>query len=426
MGNYGVKERMIARVLSKLPGVKRIVKNTYVLFNAAIYRKSYKYRKYGGTRFSDPKSSCFLKEGEESFFGYYDKCPMNNSGWVINHVTSSRTICPAKKGTIIKIVLYNIYSQERLDVGETTAFSWQQGSRTQWVGEHEILFNFFDEQSNSWKSKLYSLETRKIENVYDEPVQDAYGSHYILSLDYKRLNTLTVDYGYQDCGVYTHQELKDLNAVAISMIDCRNGDRKVLAFFKDIIAVDYKDEFKNAIHSVNHIMINKQGTSFIFIHRYYVNGIRKDRLMLCDFESFKVLSDFEMVSHCCWVNENTVYGYLRYKGKDGYYYIDVNSLDFKLNEKVLNLGLGDGHPSVYGDLIVFDTYPDRSRMQGLYLCNRKKNKVEQLLEVFQGTGFKESSRCDLHPRFANDGNIIFFDSVYEGKRRQYFININQG
>src|SRR5690606_37988576 len=175
--------------------------------------------------------------------------------------------------------------------------------------------------------------------------------------------------------------------------------------------------------TVNHVMINRSGSKLMFIHRYYVNGIRKDRLLVSDFKNLKVVADNDMVSHCCWYDENTIYGYLRHNDKDAYYFIDTTSLKFSINEEVNRLGLGDGHPSVYDNYIVFDTYPDRSRMQSLYIYDVKKNTVEKLLEVFQSPNYKDSSRCDLHPRFSINGDYVFFDSVFEGKRKQYYIKL---
>jgi len=422
--SYSVKERMVAKVLSKLPGLKRIVKNVYVLLNAAIYKKPYVFKK-DNPEISDPLPTCILDPNEESFFGYYDKCPVNKDGWVINHVSTGRTQQSVKKGASIKIVLYNIYSHEEIEVGETTAFSWQQGSRTQWIDDDRILYNIFDENSKSWKSKLYSVSTRSVERIFDAPVQDAYLNQYLLGLDYQRLYTLTGDYGYQNKGMLSKESLYDLDSEGISIVDFESGQKKVLATLREIINIQYEEEFEKAVHSVNHIMINPSGTAFIFIHRYYVNGVRKDRLLLYDFKDFKLLSDHGMVSHCCWFNDNTIYGYLRYDGTDGYYFLDINTSEFRLNKTVTNLGMGDGHPTVHGDAVIFDTYPDKSRMQSLFLYNHDEGNVIKLLEVYQSTKFKESSRCDLHPRFGLDGQLAFFDSVFNGRRKQYYINLKK-
>ena len=90
-----------------------------------------------------------------------------------------------------------------------------------------------------------------------------------------------------------------------------------------------------------------------------------------------------------------------------------------------NLGTGDGHPSCHGDWIVFDSYPDKSRMQHLFLYNRKSDKIIPLLELFHSVRYSGECRCDLHPRFSEDDKYISFDTVYTGKRTQCYIDISK-
>lgn len=137
----------------------------------------------------------------------------------------------------------------------------------------------------------------------------------------------------------------------------------------------------------------------------------------------KVLADDKMVSHMCWIDPNTVFGFLRHEGKDGFYYIDINTGEYRECAALTSLGNGDGHPSCHGEWITVDTYPDKSRMQHLYLYNRNTDKIYNLLEVFQGIKYQGESRCDLHPRFSPDGRRIYFDTVYEGSRRLAYIDI---
>lgn len=50
--------------------------------------------------------------------------------------------------------------------------------------------------------------------------------------------------------------------------------------------------------------------------------------------------------------------------------------------------------------------------------------MRQLLEVKHGLKFQGEGRCDLHPRFSQDGKYISFDSVMTGKRRQYYVDVS--
>ena len=104
----------------------------------------------------------------------------------------------------------------------------------------------------------------------------------------------------------------------------------------------------------------------------------------------------------------------RYQSKNGYYYCDIQTGIITPCLTMTNLNLGDGHPSCYGDWVVFDSYPDKSRMQHLLLYNKKRDEIFPLLEVYQSVDYMGECRCDLHPRFSQDGRFIFFDTVFTG------------
>jgi Tol biopolymer transport system component len=85
---------------------------------------------------------------------------------------------------------------------------------------------------------------------------------------------------------------------------------------------------------------------------------------------------------------------------------------------------GDGHPSVYGNNILFDTYPNKSRMKKLLLFDVSSSELRELGEFYESFDFYAETRCDLHPRFSFDGKKVFFDSVHEGKRGLYMLELN--
>jgi hypothetical protein len=171
-------------------------------------------------------------------------------------------------------------------------------------------------------------------------------------------------------------------------------------------------------------MIRKDGKGFMFIHRYYKRKQRFDRLIYSDFNTLKILVDYGMISHCYWIDDNTLFGYLKIEEVQGYYYIEVDTSKATLCEEMTELGLGDGHPSYNNSLFVFDTYPNRSCMQQLILYDARLKKIIPLLELYQGLDYINQSRCDLHPRFSFDRKWLFFDSVYTGKRQHYYIDIS--
>ncbi|NOR44515.1 MAG: hypothetical protein GQ534_02930 [Candidatus Delongbacteria bacterium] len=77
--------------------------------------------------------------------------------------------------------------------------------------------------------------------------------------------------------------------------------------------------------------------------------------------------------------------------------------------------------------MLFDSYPDRSRMRHLYVYDLKNDDIEEIGEFLEPLKYdneaiyNNETRCDLHPRWSTDGKKIYFNSVHEGKRHLYCI-----
>lgn len=419
MANFSAKERLIASLLSATPGLKRLVKDVYVRGNAVLYRKGYTNKILCDkmTKIENPLSGL----DEESFFGYYDKCPINGKGVLLAHLSERDTRTKPSPDDSVRIVAVDIHSGKVTEIGKSVSYTWQQGARTQWLTDDKVIYNDFRE--GEYKSVVYSLKAGCELRTYDYPVQDSYGTDYFLSINYQRIMYLRPDYGYRNLPLPSAEEMRNLTNDGIWKIDCESGEGRLLYSLQDVVECGRKEAFASCLHKVNHVMINEGGDGFIFIHRYYQGKRRFDRLMYSDFKSLKVLVDDEMVSHCCWVDSDTIFGYFRYQGKNGYYYCNVHTGSITPCHTMTDLNLGDGHPSCCGDWIVFDSYPDKSRMQHLFLYNRKEDKVIPLLELYQSVKYMGECRCDLHPRFSRDGRYVFFDTVFTGKRAQCYIDL---
>ena len=96
-----------------------------------------------------------------------------------------------------------------------------------------------------------------------------------------------------------------------------------------------------------------------------------------------------------------------------YSYILYN---IKLNKfKILSSELNkDGHPMFnpkYKDLFVSDTYPNILGFQKLFVYSILKKKIIWKKYIYSPYKYRGIIRCDLHPRWSNNGKKILIDYV---------------
>ena len=173
-------------------------------------------------------------------------------------------------------------------------------------------------------------------------------------------------------------------------------------------------------------MISPSGKSFMFLHRWISKGQKYDALIVANIDgtNIKCLADDDMVSHCYWINDNEIISYMRdQKNGNRYYIININTNDRKIVGKGIIDNFGDGHPIVFKDKLIFDTYPNRSRLKELYLYNFKEETLIKIGEFYESLKYNEETRCDLHPKFNYTGDLVFIDSVHQGNRSLYQIDL---
>lgn len=408
---YSTKERLIANLLTSFPKLKQMIKYTYQRFNLIRFKKPYSFK----TKLRIIKLS--HNTSDSSFFGYYDRSPMSKDGkHIIFHSTAFDTRQKPKKCNEIDIVLYDVQSGQAKTISTTKAFNWQQGAKLQWINNDAFIFNDFDAKNNKYISKIYSISKNEFTHI-DIAIYDVF-DHYGLSLNYERLTQLRPDYGY-----FAKSDLPshfNHSKEGISKVDLKNNSSTLLISIENIIHSHFQKSMIDADHLVNHIMISPNGEHFIFLHRWFCNGVRNDALMLSDKmgATLNCLSDNQMVSHCFWKNNQEVVGYMRGSDQqDHYLVINIDTLETNKLD-VLN-GFGDGHPHINNNLLVTDTYPNKSRMKELLLYDFDLDKLTTLGEFFESFDFYGETRCDLHPRISHDQNYLFIDSVHEGKRHLY-------
>ena len=419
MAQFSKKERLLASMLSNMPFLKWLAKYFYSYFCYLVYRKSNNLIICANRL---EINRVLTNINKEDFGGYYDHPTMRN-GKVIGMIPSSDTNKGICRTTTADLYVADISDGCNYIACATKTINWQQGCRAIWINDDSFIFNDYDSTGSQYVSKVFSLKEKDVVRIYNMPVQDLYDKSYFLSVNVDRISLFHPEYGYMSKGRLCEGKILDIDHDGIWRIEMESGDCSILFSIRQVLDVNPNPEFNFANHILNHIMISPDGDKFIFLHRYFIKGVRHERLMVYDYNQLRVISNEGYVSHCYWLDNCRIVSYLRHNGVNAYYIINVMTGEYEELSILKSLNMGDGHPSCFKNWMIFDSYPDKSRMQNLVLYNIDTGKYYKLIEIFHPMKFFGNTRCDLHPRFSDSGNSITFDSVFEGKRHQYYIDL---
>lgn len=415
-------EQSINQYLNRYPIIKQHIKRLYQLI---MYSLSKKIKSEGNIVRVSPN------DGNEYFFGYYDKSPWDISNRYMLCMRANNTwadVAPKEPADIILIDTQNNNAVRTL--ATTKSWNVQQGCMAQWLGpnlDSKIIYNDFrNGKYCSVVLDIYSMTERILPYPVYTVSQDGKTA---LSLDFSRLHRLRKGYGYSNLPDYTENE-KLPDKTCIWVMDIDTGKVTDLLKYTDFAKFEPRKEMIGAEHKVNHAMLSPDGKRFMILHRWF-SGCRKyTRLLTCNIDGTDMfnLSDDDMVSHCYWKNNEEIIAFENKKiSGPGYYLMKDKTNEFiHLWSHISN----DGHPSYSpdGKYIVTDSYPNRARIADIKVFNsddyegRNPNVVSRVFAPFK---YDNDTRCDLHPRWSRDSKQICFDSVFEGSRGLYIIEFEK-
>ena len=417
-------EQKINYQLNKYPGIKKYIKRGYQLLMYAI---SPKIKSEGAIERVSPNDS-----DSEYFFGYYDKSPWDASGRYILCMRAKDTWSepdPLGEAEILQIDTKDNNSFRV--IAKTHTWNVQQGCMAQWMGpdfSSSILYN--DLRDGMYCSVILDVWSGK-ERVLPMPAYTlSNDGKTALSLDFSRLHSLRLGYGYAALPEKT-KGVALPDETCIWKIDIETGEVTELLKYTDFARFEPRPEMQEArtVHKVNHLMLSPNGKRFMVLYRWFVGQRKYTRLITCNVDGtdMYVLRDDDMVSHCYWKNDGEIIAFERKKEfGPGFYLMKDKTQEWTHIWPQLS---NDGHPSYCptdNTLVVFDTYPSRSRIQEVKLGRDNDtdgSSVKTIAKVFSPFKYDNNTRCDLHPRWSRDGKKVCFDSVFEGHRGLYVVEV---
>lgn len=401
------------------------------------------------------------------FFGYFDTCPWDGSGnRILTHEVDfiSRPPDPTDEADIVVV---DTTSGDRTVVGSTTAWNFQLGSRLQWVGpsyDRRILYN--DRVDGVLIARIVDVETRE-ERILSDPIYAQFpdGSTAV-SLDFERLHHARPGYGYP-----VEDSDYDLEAAppddGLWLINIDNDRAELVVTFDDLLKLNPVPTMEDDIHWINHVSVSPNGKHIAFFHRWELaDGGMYTRLCTADRDgsNLRAVVDTGRVTHYAWRSDEEIMAWAREQSrlneaaKEGKFNKPlikpfINTVRYAFTRITLPswlvqdiLGEGyflyrikadgsplevdlhgtDGHPSFSpdGEWVVFDTYPNADNERELYLVEIASGDKYELGSFYSPSEYNsERYRCDLHPRWNRDGSAICFDSMHEGKREVYTVDV---
>lgn len=417
-------EQKINYQLNKYPAVKKVIKRAYQL---GCYAVSKKVKCEGNIVRMSPDD-----KNHEYFFGYYDKSPWD--------ATDRYMICMRAKDTwsvpdpldTADIMLIDTEDNNSIrKVATTHTWNVQQGCMAQWLGpdfSSRILYN--DMQEGKYCSVILDITTGE-ERVLPMPAYTVSADgKTALSLDFSRLHSLRLGYGYAALPELT-KDVALPDTTAVWKMDVETGEVTELLKYTDFAKFQPRPEMKEegSVHKVNHLMLSPNGKRFMVLYRWFCGQRKYTRLITCNVDGtdMYVLSDDDMVSHCYWKNDEEIIAFERKKEfGPGYYLMKDKTQEWKHLWGQLS---NDGHPSycpIDNHLVVTDSYPNRARVADIKLLrddDLDARQMKVIARVFAPFRYDNDTRCDLHPRWSRDGKKVCFDSIFEGHRGLYVVNI---
>lgn len=408
------------RILEQYPVIKRSAKRVYQL--ASVATSNEKFKSEGDIVRVSPD------DGYEYFYGYYDKSPWDASDRYmicLKVKQAYKSVAPKEPGVVGVIDTQNDNKFKK--IGVTHSWNVQQGCMAQWMGpdfRSRIIYNDF--RDGHYCAVIYDFQKKKEEKVLPMAAYDvARDGSFILTLDFSRLHRMRPGYGYSNLPDTSKGELCP-DKTCIWKVDIATGQVTNIFKYTDFAAFEPDESMSEAEHKVNHLMISPNCKRFMVLHRWFQKGRKHTRLVTVNIDKTEMynLSDDVFVSHCYWKNDNEILSFLRKKETgDHYYLMKDKTQEYQMYWPELNT---DGHCSYSpdGKYIITDTYPNRKRLASVYLCTEEDNRSRRISRVFSPFRYDNDCRCDLHPRWNRVGNKVCIDSVHEGKRGLYVIDVS--
>jgi len=368
------------------------------------------------------------------WFGYYDKLQFDPTGrYVLGMEVPFEHRSPTADD-VIKIGMVDLQDGNRwIQLGQSSAWNWQQGCMLQWLPGSESTVIWNDREGDRYVCRILDVKAKETRTIPHAIYSVSPDGEIAVTADFRRIAEVRPGYGYSGVPDPHRDELAPAE-VGIFRIDMRTGESKLIISLKQISETGTVPNPEPAIkHYFNHLLFNPDGSRFIALHRWrYPSGRRLTRMITAtpNGDDIRVVIPNGYASHFIWRDPahilcqskdllgNPNWGNFLFADREGPPLTEVG-------RDVLD---GSGHISYLpgNEWILNDTYPKGpNRLQTPHLYHIKSGRRIDLGHFPLPKSYTGEWRVDTHPRHSRDGRFVCIDAVKEGEGRQLcLIDIN--
>ena len=365
------------------------------------------------------------------FFGYYDKSPWNASqSLLLAHEVSFNDRAPNAEDPVTVGIIHAHDKHRFQSLVETTTWNWQQGAMLQWLPAHPDNYFIYNDRRNDMYVGIVRDVSGKEITVYNRPIYAVLPNGKTgFSVNFARLAVHRPGYGYAglsdpfDNDPHPSQD-------GIWSVDLESGQCKLVVSLGQLAILNPKPTMQGGFHYINHIQPSRNGKWIAFFHIWTIDAKRWEvRLYICkaNGSELKCLLDTGKISHYDWQGDDNILVWAAHPetGKSHFLRLGLDDTVEIFGKSELT---EDGHCTFSPDKqwVLNDTYPDQFDMRTLMLVSWPDGRRINIARLHSPKSkWWGEIRCDLHPRWSRDGRMLCLDSVHDGTRQMYVVDVGE-
>ena len=301
-------------------------------------------------------------------------------------------------------------------------WNFQEAAMAHWLPGEKDTFVVNDMRDGKFVAVVRNWKTGA-ERIIPYPVSAvSEDGTWAIGINYARLFITRPDYGYAGEGQDPKKGVVFPEDDGLFRIDLKTGEVKLIVSCAAVKSMVPEVHSKDGMSYLCHTVISKDMKRIYFLSRSVEEsfvGVKKFKGVKWQTTAFTALSERDgrtMVVTCKW--QNRVYTHVEFT-------VDEEQTSARaLGGKAMHF---DGH-CIYspdGQFVCGDGYFGKDGFRHWKIVRLADDAVQSIGDFWVPPIYRDIyCRCDLHPRWRKDGKQLAFNSVHEGSRQVYLIDVS--